>query len=224
MPSGSTFNDPDPSDAPQGPSPGSLDRRALEMGRLRGLTQTEGVLLIVLGVLALSFPVLASAWVTVMVAVAFLLGGILGWIDNLRRASSLSRWHAFWRLVIATLFLVTGVWMLLQFKSGLAPAALQIKALATAIGIVFLAEGLVSTALALAHRRVHGWLWGLANGVITVVLGLLILTMSPAGLLSVIGLLVGISFILSGFDLLRFGSRFHLPPAESGGAQPGAPG
>ena len=55
-------------------------------------------------------------------------------------------------------------------------------------------------------------------------LGLLILTMSPPGLLSVIGLLVGISFIFSGFDLLRFGSRFHLPPAKSSEAPPDAAG
>jgi uncharacterized membrane protein HdeD (DUF308 family) len=216
MPSGASFNDPDDGSAGDLSSP--QDRRALELAGLRSLTQTEGVLLIILGVLALSFPVIASAWVTVMLALAFLIGGILGWIDSLRRARSLSRWHAFWRLVIATLFLVTGLWMLIQFKSGLVPAALQIKALATAIGIVFLAEGLVSTGLALSHRQVRGWGWGLANGLITVLLGLLILNMGPAGLLSVLGLLVGVSFIFSGFDLLRFGSRFHLPPGEAKGS------
>jgi uncharacterized membrane protein HdeD (DUF308 family) len=216
MPSGASFNDPD--DGPAGDLSSPQDRRALELAGLRSLTQTEGVLLIILGVLALSFPVIASAWVTVMLALAFLIGGILGWIDNLRRARSLSRWHAFWRLVIATLFLVTGLWMLIQFKSGLVPAALQIKALATAIGIVFLAEGLVSTGLALSHRQVRGWGWGLANGLISVLLGLLILNMGPAGLLSVLGLLVGVSFIFSGFDLLRFGSRFHLPPGEAKGS------
>jgi len=209
---------------PPGTIPPEPNPRLSELGRLSRLSQFEGVLLIVLGVLALSFPVIASAWVTLMVALAFLLGGLLGWIDNLRRARSMTRWHAFWRLVIATLFLVTGLWMLFQFKAGLVPAALQIKALATAIGIVFLAEGLVSTALALTHRQVRGWGWGLANGLITLILGLLILTMSPPGLLSVIGLLVGISFIFSGFDLLRFGSRFLLPPANSSEAPPDAAG
>jgi uncharacterized membrane protein HdeD (DUF308 family) len=221
MPSGAAFNEPD--DGPTGEFASPHDRRALELARLRGLTQTEGVLLIILGVLAIGFPVIASAGVTLMVALAFLIGGILGWVDNLRRARSLSRWHAFWRLVIATLFLVTGLWMLLQFKAGLVPAALQIKALATAIGIVFLAEGLVSAGLALSHRQVRGWGWGLANGLITVLLGLLILTMGTAGLLSVLGLLVGVSFIFSGFDLLRFGSRFHLPPGETKGSGSQAP-
>jgi uncharacterized membrane protein HdeD (DUF308 family) len=201
---------------PPGPgSPHSAIRDG-NLARLRRFTQIEGVLLIVLGLVALTFPVIASAWITLTVAFAFSLGGLFSWIDNLRRARSLSRWHAFGRLVIATLFLVTGLWMLVQFKAGLVPAALQIKALATAIGLVFVAEGLVSTTLALAHRQVRGWRWGLANGVITLVLGLLILTMDPAGRLQVIGLLVGVSFLFSGFDLLRFGCRFPLPPAGAG--------
>jgi len=114
--------------------------------------------------------------------------------------------------VVSTLFLVTGLWMVLQFKAGIVPAALQVKALATAIGIVFLAEGLVMAIVSLTHRSTRGWGWGLANGIVTLVLGVLILTMSPAGLLSVIGLLVGISFLFSGFDLLAFSSRFHLRP------------
>jgi hypothetical protein len=41
------------------------------------------------------------------------------------------------------------------------------------------------------------------------VLGFLILSMSPAGLLSVIGILVGISFLFSRLDRLAFSSRFH---------------
>lgn len=205
MPSGAAFNTPDDEVSPAGP----LNRRAAEAGRLQGLTQAEGVIMIILGVLALSFPVVASAWVTVMVAIAFLVAGIVGWVDNLSRARRLSRWHCFWRLVVSSLSLVAGIWMLLQFKSGMVPAALQIKALATAIGIVFLVEGVVMTLLSLVNRSTPGWGWGLANGLVTLLLGGLILTMSPAGLLSVLGLLVGISFIFSGIDLLRFSIRFH---------------
>jgi uncharacterized membrane protein HdeD (DUF308 family) len=55
--------------------------------------------------------------------------------------------------------------------------------------------------------------------VVTLVLGFLILTMSPAGLLSVLGLLVGISFLFSGFDLLGFSARLHNPTA----IPPGSP-
>lgn len=207
MPSGATFNTPDddPLDHP-------LSQRAQEEGQLRGITQAEGIIMIVLGILALSFPVVTSVSVTVMVAIAFLVGGIVGWIDNLVRAKRLGRWYCFWRLVVSTLFLVTGLWMVLQFKSGAVPAALQVKALATAIGLVFLAEGGVMAFAALSHRTIRGWGWGLANGLVTLLLGGLILTMGPAGLLSVIGLLVGVSFLFSGFDLLGFSSRLHSRP------------
>ncbi len=204
MPSGAAFNTPDDE-----PDVDHLQQRAVEDGQLRGLSQAEGIIMIVLGILALSFPVVASASVTVMVAIAFLLAGILGWIDILMRAKRLERWYCFWRLVVSTLLLVTGLWMVIQFKSGAVPAAMQIKALASAIGLVFLAEGAVTAIVSLSNRTRQGWGWALANGLVTLALGFLILTMGPASMLSVIGLLVGVSFLFSGFDLLGFSSRLH---------------
>jgi uncharacterized membrane protein HdeD (DUF308 family) len=211
MPSGATFNTPD--DGEFAALDSALTRQVLQAGRLKGIAQAEGIVMIVLGLLALLFPYVASAGLTVMVAVAFLVAGLMGWIDTWSRRVRLKGWHAFLRLVLASLFLWTGLWMLLQFKTGMAP--LQIKTLALAVGLLFLIEGVLMGVLALTHRQARGWGWGLANGVVTLVLGLLILTMSPAGLLSVLGLLVGISFLFSGFDLLGFSARLHgpaLPP------------
>lgn len=212
MPSGATFNSPDDGDLAAGEF--GLSRQALQAERLKGIAQAEGIVMIVLGLLALLFPYVASAGVTVMVAVAFTVAGLLGWIDTLSRRARLKRWHVFLRLIVASLFLWAGLWMLIQFKAGVVPAALQIKALALAVGLVFVIEGGVMGLLALTHRQAAGWGWGLANGVVTLALGLLILTMSPAGLLSVLGLLVGISFLFSGFDLLGFSARLHGPGAS----------
>jgi hypothetical protein len=44
--------------------------------------------------------------------------------------------------------------------------------------------------------------------------------MKPAGLLSVIGILVGISFLFSGVDLLVFSAGFHGPETNSEPAKP----
>jgi uncharacterized membrane protein HdeD (DUF308 family) len=191
-----------------------------DLGSLRSFTIAEGILMLVLGLLALLFPILASAGVTVIVAIAFLVGGIVGWINNLNRSRRLGRWHCFWRLVVSTLFLVIGAWILLQFQSGILPAAAQVAALATAIGIVFLVEGLVAAIVSFSHTRQAGWGWGLANGIVTLILGLLILTMHTAGLLSVIGILVGISFLFSGVDLLVFSASFHAPSEGSDQTNP----
>jgi len=199
------------SDSPEsypgpGGGPAPIERAA---GALRTFTIAEGILLLVLGLLALIFPVVASFWVTAMLAVAFLVGGLVGWISTLARTARLSRIVAFWRLVVATLFVITGGWMIVQIGGGTLDAARQVAALALAIGVVFLVEGAVATLVALSHRQVRGWGWGLANGLVTLVLGLLILSMKAFGLLSVLGILVGISFLFSGIDLLAFSASFH---------------
>lgn len=180
-----------------------------EQRSLRTFTVAEGILMLVLGVLALLFPVITSFWVTAFVAVAFLVGGLVGWIHGLMRAPRLSVGLTFWRLVVATLFVVTGGWMLHQFRQGPIDAGEQVAGLALAIGIVFLAEGLVAIVVSLAHRRRLGWGWGLTNGIVTLILGLLIVTMKFWNLPWVLGTLVGISFLFSGLDLLAFGVSFH---------------
>ena len=178
-------------------------------GTLRAFTLFEGVLMLVLGVLALVFPFMASVWVTTVVAVAFLVGGIVGWINNLMRAKQLSRWLTFWRLVVSTVFVVAGVSMIHQLGAGPAGVVLPVASLSLAIGIVFLVEGAVASVVSLAHREISGWGWGLLNGLITLILGGLILSLPAASLLSVLGILVGISFLFSGIDLLSFSASFH---------------
>ena len=178
-------------------------------GTLRAFTLFEGVLMLVLGVLALVFPILASVWVTTVVAVAFLVGGIVGWINNLMRAKQLSRWLTFWRLVVSTVFVVAGVSMIQQLGAGPEGVVLPVASLSLAIGIVFLVEGAVASVVSLAHREISGWGWGLLNGLITLILGGLILSLPAASLLSVRGILVGISFLFSGIDLLSFSASFH---------------
>jgi uncharacterized membrane protein HdeD (DUF308 family) len=176
---------------------------------LKAFTLFEGVLMLVLGVLALIFPVLASAWITVIVALGFLVGGIVGWVSNLARSRQLGRWYCFWRLVISTLFIVVGTWMIQQFRGGPLEGGVVVASLAFAIGIVFILEGVVSMLVALGNTRVRGWGWGLLNGIVTLILGVLIVAMQGWGLLWVIGVLVGISFLFSGIDLLAFSASFH---------------
>jgi uncharacterized membrane protein HdeD (DUF308 family) len=188
---------------------------AREAATLRSFTLAEGVMMLVLGGLALLFPVMASVWVTAVVALAFLVGGIVGWINSLARSRRLSSVLTFWRLVVATLFLVTGLWMVRQLSAGPTRAAAQVAALALAIGVVFLVEGVVAILVSLSHRHVNGWGWGLTNGIVTLILGILILTMKSLSLLWVLGTLVGISFLFSGVDLLTFSASFHTEAEET---------
>ncbi len=197
-----------------GGTPMGSSLRSAHGAGLKAFTLFEGVLMLVLGVLALIFPVLASAWVTVIVAIGFLVGGIVGWVNNLARSRQLGRWYCFSRLVISTLFVVIGAWMIQQFRGGPLEGGVVVASLAFAIGIVFILEGVVSTLVSLGHTEVMGWGWGLLNGIVTLVLGVLIVTMQGWGLLWVLGVLVGISFLFSGFDLLAFSASFHTGDEE----------
>lgn len=182
---------------------------------LKAFTLFEGIVMLVLGVLALVFPIRTSGVITAVVAVAFLVGGVVGWVNNLMRSKQLGRWLTFWRLVVSTVFLVAGFSMVQQLGSGSLAAVAPVVSLTLAIGIVFLVEGLVAVFVSLSHRQVRGWGWGLVNGMVTVILGALILSMSPAGLLSVLGILVGVSFLFSGMDLLVFSASFHGDGGEA---------
>ena len=189
--------------------------RSESLGTFKAFSIAEGILLIVLGVLALIFPVIASFWTTGVIAVLFLVGGVVGWISNLARSGRMGRWICFWRLVVSTLFIVAGGSMIGNFRDP-GEAAEQVAAFALAIGIVFLVEGVVAFFNGLANSGQPGAGWAIANGVITFILGLLIVTLKFWGLLWVLGTLVGISFLFSGIELIAFSTSIDEgqdPPA-----------
>jgi uncharacterized membrane protein HdeD (DUF308 family) len=195
----------------------TADDRPDSVGTFKAFAIAEGILLIILGVLALIFPVIASVWVTGVIAVVFLVGGVVGWISNLARSKRMGRWICFWRLVVSTLFIVAGASMISNFRSP-ADAAEQVATLSLAIGIVFLVEGVVAFFNGLSHSKRPGAGWAIANGVITFILGLVIVTLKFWGLLWVLGALVGISFLFSGIDLIALSSTIHNdqdPPAAA---------
>ena len=193
----------------------SSEDRPDSVGSFKAFSIAEGILLIVLGILALIFPVVASFWTTGVVAVLFLIGGVVGWISNLARSGRMGRWICFLRLVVSTLFIVAGASMIGNFRDP-AEAAQQVAVFALTIGIVFLVEGVVAFLSGLANSSRPGAGWAIANGVITFILGLLIVTLKFWGLLWVLGTLVGISFLFSGIELIAFSSTLHDdqdPPA-----------
>ena len=195
----------------------AADDRPDSAGRFKAFAIAEGILLIILGFLALIFPVMASVWVTGVISVVFLVGGVVGWISNLARSKRMGRWICFWQLVVSTLFIVAGASMISNFRSP-ADAAEQVATLSLAIGIVFLVEGVVAFFNGLSHSNRPGAGWAIANGVITFILGLLIVTLKFWGLLWVLGVLVGISFLFSGIDLIALSSTIHNdqePPAAA---------
>jgi len=126
----------------------------------------EGIALVILGLLALLAPVVASVAATVFFGWILLLSGIVGLIATLRAR------HApgfVWSLLSAAVGIVAGVLLLGWPVQG----TLSL----TAVLIAFLLlEGGVSILYALEHKSAlsNRWGWMLASGIVDVILGLLL--------------------------------------------------
>jgi uncharacterized membrane protein HdeD (DUF308 family) len=152
---------------------------------------TFGIVLILLGLVALSSTVgVTLASVLVFGALIFL-GGLIEFI------------HAFWSRRLGDFFLALLAGILGMVIGGLmfVNPGLSALSLTLILGIYFIADGIFRTVIALVYRPVHyGWL--IFNGLITLLLGIMVIAQWPYSGLWVIGLFIGIDLIVSGWTLI----------------------
>lgn len=167
-----------------------------------------GVLLVVLGVLCLSSTVLATLLTTGLLGALAIIGGVelivsAFWGEN--------GWGIALRIVIGILFVLAGWSLLTRPVIG----ALTLTAI---IGWFFLFSGMLDVIIALMEH-VRGWGWGVINGLVTLLLGVLLLASWPASGLIAIGLFLGIRLLLSGILWISasIGARAALPPQSAMG-------
>jgi uncharacterized membrane protein HdeD (DUF308 family) len=158
-----------------------------------GLFLFEGILLLVLGVLALAVPVVASIAATIFFGWLLLLSGIMGLITTFRARHT----PGFgWSLASAVIGIIAGVLLL--------AAPLQGVLSLTAVLIAFLfIEGIASILYALEHRRglSVGWGWMLASGIVDVILAGILFAGLPGTAVWALGVLLGINLIFGGSAL-----------------------
>lgn len=160
-----------------------------------------GILMIVLGVFAIGAPVVAT------IAVQFALGWILviGGIAEGIHAFMAQGWRGFLlELLSAILYLVVGVLLLVNPVQGAI-------ALTVVLAVFLIVEGIFKVIMAMRVRDHGGWGWLLASGILSLILGVLIWAEWPASGLWIIGLLVGIQLLFTGWSLvmLAFAARAH---------------
>ena len=163
-----------------------------------------GLLLIVSGSIAISSAFLAS--VAVITLFGFLL--VLGGIAQVVAAFWIGRWSGFAiSLLAGILYIVVGGLTVARPVEGL-------EALTLLIGAFLLVGGIFRSVAAMT-LRLHHWGWLLLNGLITVLLGLMILADWPESSLWVIGLFVGIDMLFNGWAwvMLSLGLRSGGEPA-----------
>lgn len=166
-----------------------VDTDAMRMSRSSIILS---IALIVLGVLAMTLPVIPSVAVVLIVGWLVLFNGIVQFAHAIQ---SQGIGHIAWKLLIAVCFLVTGSILVLRPLVGLAGLTLTAAAL-------FLALGVVDIVSYFSTRRKGASGWMLVDGVVTLALGLMIWKRWPAGSLWFIGFLVGVGMLMTGITRL----------------------
>ncbi|MGA6982856.1 MAG: DUF308 domain-containing protein [Candidatus Sulfotelmatobacter sp.] len=165
-----------------------------------------GVLLIVLGLFAVGAPFLAAVAVSVVIAWLIILAGVVHIVVAFHSHGAGS---IIWKLLVGVAYLCFGGYLLVHPVLGVASLTLVLAAL-------FVIEGVLDLILFFKMRPLHGSAWLLADGLITLALGGMIYAQWPSSSLWAIGILVGISLMISGAT--RIGMTMAVRRALSGAA------
>ncbi|MBW4440241.1 MAG: HdeD family acid-resistance protein [Plectolyngbya sp. WJT66-NPBG17] len=151
------------------------------------------IALIVLGILAILLPGIASAFFTSVIGWITLISGGVMIVQSFQSKPV----RGFWlNLIIGIFYAIAGIYILSNLGSAL-------LALTFAFGVLFIIEGIYTIIMAFTHRAGHRMSWLVAlNGVVTLILGIMVLNRFPYSAIWLIGLYVGISLLMSGTSLL----------------------
>jgi uncharacterized membrane protein HdeD (DUF308 family) len=178
-------------------SPRSLDNAAgLEPLRAKsGWIIALGVVYIIAGIIALGSVVLATVATVFVVGIMMVIAGVAEVIN----AFQIKTWGKFllW-LLLGALYIVAGF---ITFENPLLAAAI----LTLFLGIALIASGIMRIVLAFSMQAVMPWIWVLLSGVITLLLGLVIVAHWPVSSLYILGLFLGIDLVLAGASWIGIG-------------------
>jgi uncharacterized membrane protein HdeD (DUF308 family) len=153
-----------------------------------GLSILWGVVLIILGALAVGSPFLAAAVVTTFLAWLIIFAGVAHLADAFRTHETGS---LICRLLVGVAYIIFGIYLV-------AHPALRVASLTLLLAVLFIMEGIFDIAMYFRVRTVQRSGWILMDGIVTLFLGLMIYAQWPSSSVWAIGTLVGVSMIISG--------------------------
>jgi uncharacterized membrane protein HdeD (DUF308 family) len=175
---------------------------AAQLGQRKKQIFWKGVGLVVVGLLALIFPVVTSLTVSLMVGWLLIFAGAV----TAYGAFSVQGTWPFWsELLLGLLKVAIGIFLVLNPQIGMLALTLLVAA-------VFVVQGVLQCFFAFDLKPEAGWIWVLLSGLISAVVGVLIAAGLPVTSLYTLGILIGINFVSTGTAWIML-SRMLAPPA-----------
>jgi uncharacterized membrane protein HdeD (DUF308 family) len=155
-----------------------------------------GIIMVVLGIVAIARPLYATVASTVVFGWLFISAGVLQLLYAMRSPDI--RGFA-WKILLAILFLGTGLYTINN-------PSLSAQALTLVLGITIFAQGAIEVILAFMIRPATRWIYLLIAGIAGIILGIFIWSRFPSSADWLIGALVGIHLLITGMWILFFSS------------------
>lgn len=147
-----------------------------------------GIGLVTLGTLAIIYSFTSTIFSMIYLGILLIIVGIFEGIQSFK----MSLWNNFFlHLFLSILYLVSGFFIVLYPEVN----ALSLTLL---LAIFFAVSGIVKVVFSLTHNIPHK-IWLILNGALTLILGILIWNQWPSSGLWVIGTLVGIDILFTGW-------------------------
>ena len=169
----------------------------------------QGVIMIILGVLAIVWPQISTVAIDIYAGWMFLISGIVGLVTMFLAPSI----PAFlWSLLTAALSLIVGVLLLWHPIEGTVSLTLVLIAF-------FIVEGIFQIAAAIRYRDEFpdSWGWMVMSGIVDLVLAWLIISGWPGTASWALGLIVGVNLVTSGLaiTMAALAARALVEPTAS---------
>ena len=162
------------------------------------------IVIMLVGVLAIMLPMASSIGVAHFIGWLMIFDGIAQGI-NAFRSKGIGRLS--WKLVVAVLYLVAGIYLLLH-------PFLAVVALTLALAAFFLIQGVLELTEYFAIRKERKSSWVLINGIISMILGGMIWRHWPSSSLWALGQLVGIGMLMTGVTRLMMALALRKRTAD----------
>jgi uncharacterized membrane protein HdeD (DUF308 family) len=150
------------------------------------------ILLIIAGFFALIIPEISGLGITIFLGWLLIISSITHFIFAWKVHTA---GRTIWEILVGIAYIVAGIYLILHPGYGL-------LSLTLILAFYLFFEGIFEIILAFQLRPHTGWGWTLFDGIITLILAFMIWKSWPFSSVWVIGTLVGISMLFSGFSRL----------------------
>ncbi|ELZ30485.1 hypothetical protein C475_00035 [Halosimplex carlsbadense 2-9-1] len=181
--------------------------------RSRRYLMGAGLLITLLGLLAVAAPLVTGVTVSVLLG-ALLVVGALGHAVNAFSAGGVA--GTVWQVALAMLYAVAGISLLANPVLGLTTVTILLI-------VYFAAEGVVEVAMGVATRADPNWPWYVVSGTISLGLAVLLWAGFPGTAAWAVGLLTGVHLLSTGLLLVYVGYTDRRS-GVAGGEAMGEPG